>query len=76
MIRKSHKKNRGKSSILKGQEIPYCDFCGQKRHIETTCRINQKATASARKEIKERRNQWKKEKAEKSQTFAAAATAS
>jgi hypothetical protein len=29
---KSHKKNRGKSSILKGQEIPSCDFCGQKGH--------------------------------------------
>jgi hypothetical protein len=26
----SLKKNRGKSSILKGQEIPSCDFCGQK----------------------------------------------
>jgi hypothetical protein len=25
---KSHKKKRGKSSILKGQEIPSCDFCG------------------------------------------------
>jgi hypothetical protein len=25
---KSHKKNGGKSSILKGQEIPSCDFCG------------------------------------------------
>jgi hypothetical protein len=29
---KSHKKIRGKSSILKGQEIPSCDFCGQKGH--------------------------------------------
>jgi hypothetical protein len=73
---KSHKKNRGKSSILKGQEIPSCDFCGRKGHTETTCRIKQKAMASARKETKDRGNQWKKEKAEKTQTFAAAATAS
>jgi hypothetical protein len=29
---KSHKKNRGKSFILKGQEIPSCDFCGRKGH--------------------------------------------
>jgi hypothetical protein len=46
---KSHKKNREKSSILKGQEIPSCDFCGRKGHTETTCRIKQKAMASARK---------------------------
>jgi hypothetical protein len=26
---KSHKKNGEKSSILKGQEIPSCDFCGR-----------------------------------------------
>jgi hypothetical protein len=62
---KSHKKNRGKSSILKGQEIPSCDFCGQKGHTETTCRMKQKAMASARKETKDRGNQCKKEKSEK-----------
>jgi hypothetical protein len=71
---KSHKKNRGKSSILKGQEIPSCDFCGQKGQTETTCRTKQKAMAS--KETKDRGNQWKKENAEKSQAFDAAAAAS
>jgi hypothetical protein len=43
---KSHKKNRGKSSILKGQEIPSCDFCGRKGHTETACRIKQKAKSN------------------------------
>jgi hypothetical protein len=59
----SHKKNRGKSSILKGKEIPSCDFCGRKGHPETTCLIKQKAMASARKDTKYRGNQWEKEKA-------------
>jgi hypothetical protein len=36
------KKNRGKYSILKGQEIPSCDFCGRKGHTETTYQIKQK----------------------------------
>jgi hypothetical protein len=54
---KSHKKNRGKSSILKGQEIPSCDFCGRKGHTETTCCMKQKV-ASARKETKDRGIQW------------------
>jgi hypothetical protein len=73
---KSHKKNRGKSSIVKGQEIPSCDFCGQKGHIETTCRMKQKAMAPARKETKDRSNQWKMKKAEKAQTFATTAAVS
>jgi hypothetical protein len=60
---KSHRKNRGKSSILKGQEIPSCDFCERKWHTETTCSIKQKAMASARKETKDRGNQWGNEKA-------------
>jgi hypothetical protein len=38
--------------------------------------MKQKAMASARKETKDRGNQWKKEKSQKAQTFAAAATAS
>jgi hypothetical protein len=73
---KSHKKNGGKSSILKGQEIPSCDFCGRKGHTETACRIKQKAMASAKKDTKDRSTQWKKDKAKKSQTFAAAAASS
>jgi hypothetical protein len=32
---KNHKKNGGKTSILKGQELPSCDFCGIKGHTET-----------------------------------------
>jgi hypothetical protein len=51
---KSHKENRGKYAILNGQEIPSCDFCGRKGHTETTCRIKQKAMASARKETKDK----------------------
>jgi hypothetical protein len=30
-----HKKNGGKSSILKGQDVPSCDFCGRKYNNET-----------------------------------------
>jgi hypothetical protein len=70
----NHKKNRDRSSILKGQEIPPCDFCGRKGHTETTCRIKNKAMASAKKNNKEKNAQWKKEKAEKAQTFAATAS--
>jgi hypothetical protein len=73
---KNHKKNRGKYSILKGQEIPSCDFYGRKGYTESTCRMKQKAMASARKETKYRVNQWKKEKSEKAQAFATAAAAS
>jgi hypothetical protein len=29
---KNHKKSEGKTSILKGQELPSCDFCGRKCH--------------------------------------------
>jgi hypothetical protein len=32
---KNHKNNRDRSSILKGQEVPSCDFCGRKGHTET-----------------------------------------
>jgi hypothetical protein len=28
----NHKKNRDRNSILKGQDIPICDFCGRKGH--------------------------------------------
>jgi hypothetical protein len=44
---KNNKKNGGKSSILKDQEVPSCDFCGRKGHTETACRIKNKAMASA-----------------------------
>jgi hypothetical protein len=57
---KGHKKNGGKSSILKGQEIPSCDFCGRKGHTETAYRIKQKAMASAKKDTKDRSNRWEK----------------
>jgi ribosomal protein L15 len=70
----NHKKNRDRSSIFKGEEIPSCDFCGRKGHTETTCRIKNKAMASARKNTKDKNAQWKKEKAEKAQSFAAAAS--
>jgi hypothetical protein len=53
---------------LKGQEIPSCDFYG----TETACRVEQKAMASAKNDTKDRITQWKKDKAEKSQAFAAA----
>jgi hypothetical protein len=62
---KHHKKSGGKTSILKGQELQSCDFCGRKGHTETACRINQKAMASAKKETKDRSTQRKKYKAEK-----------
>jgi hypothetical protein len=32
---KNHKKSGGKSSLLKGQELPSCNFCGRKGHTET-----------------------------------------
>jgi hypothetical protein len=70
----NHKKNRDRSSILKGQEIPSCDFCGRKGHTETACRVKNKAMASAKKNTKDRSSQWKKDKAEKSQSFATAAS--
>jgi hypothetical protein len=73
---KNHKKGGGKSSILKGQDLPSCDFCSRKGHAETACRIKQKAMASAKKDNKDRSAKWKKDKAEKSQSFAAAASAS
>jgi hypothetical protein len=70
----NRKKNRDRSSILKGQKIPTCDFCGCKGHTEPACRIKNKAMASARKDTKNSNAQWKKERSEKSQTFAAAAS--
>jgi hypothetical protein len=73
---KDHKKSGGKSSILKGQELPSCDFCGRKGHTETACRIKQKAMAYDKKDTKDRSTQCKKDKAEKSQAFAAAAASS
>jgi hypothetical protein len=60
---KHHKKSGGKTSILKDQELPSCDFCGRKFHTETVCRIKQKAMASAKKYTKDRSAQWKKDKA-------------
>jgi hypothetical protein len=73
---KSHKKSGGKSSILKGQDLPSCDFCGRKVHTETACRIKQKATASTEKYTKDRTAEWKMYKAEKYQSFPAEASAS
>jgi hypothetical protein len=70
---KTHKKSGGKSSILKRQDLPSCDFCGRKGHTETACHIKQKAMAAAKKDTKDRRDQWEKNKAEKAQSFAAAA---
>jgi hypothetical protein len=49
-----HKNNRDRSSILKGQEIPSCDFCGRKGHTETACRMKQKTMASAKKDTQDR----------------------
>jgi hypothetical protein len=73
---KNHKKSGGKTSILKGQELPSCDFCGKKGHTETACRIKQKEMASAKKDTKDRITQCKKYKAEKYQAFSAAAASS
>jgi hypothetical protein len=61
---------------LKGQDLPSCDFCGRKGHTETACRVKQKAMASAKKDNKDIIVQWKKDKAEKAQAFAAAASTS
>jgi hypothetical protein len=69
-------KSGGKTSILKGQELPSYDFCGRKGHTKTACRVKQKAMASAKKDTKDRSAQWKKDKAEKAQDFAAAAASS
>jgi hypothetical protein len=44
---KNHNKIGVKTSILKGQELSSCDFCGRKGHTKTACRIKQKAMASA-----------------------------
>jgi hypothetical protein len=73
---KNHKKSGGKTSILKGQEVPSYDFCGRKGHTKTACRIKQKTMTSAKKDTKYRSAQWKKDKAEKAQAFAAAASTS
>jgi hypothetical protein len=56
--------------------LPSCDFCGRKGHTKTACRVKKKAMASAKKGTKDRIAQWKKDKAEKSQAFAAAASTS
>jgi hypothetical protein len=72
---KSHKRNGEKSSILKGQEIPSCAFCGRKGHTEIACLIKKKQWPLL-KRAKDRSNQWKKDKAEKAQAFSADATAS
>jgi ribosome-binding protein aMBF1 (putative translation factor) len=61
---------------LKGQNLPSCDFCGRNGHTKTACRIKQKAMASAKNYTKDRSAQWEKDKAEKSQSFAATASAS
>jgi hypothetical protein len=61
---------------LEGQELPSCDFFGRKGHTETVCRIKQKTMASDKKDTKDRSAQWKKDKAEKAQAFAAAASSS
>jgi hypothetical protein len=73
---KNKKKSKDKKSILKGQELPSCDFCGRKGHTATAFRINQKAMASAKKDTKDRSAQWKKYKAEKAQAFSAAPSTS
>jgi hypothetical protein len=49
---KIHKKSGGKSSILKGQDLSSCDFCGRKRHTKTACRIKQKEMASAKRALR------------------------
>jgi hypothetical protein len=56
--------------------LPSCDLCGREGHTETACHIKQKAMASAKKDTKDRSAQWKKDKSEKSQAFAAAAASS
>jgi hypothetical protein len=67
---KNHKKSGGKSSTLKGQELPSFDFCWRKGHTKTACRIKQKAIASPKKYNKDRSTQWEKDRAEKAQAFA------
>jgi hypothetical protein len=56
--------------------LPSCDFCGRKGHTKTTCRIKQKSTAYAKKDTKDRSAHWKKDTAEKAQSFSAAASTS
>jgi hypothetical protein len=73
---KNHKKGGGKSSILKRQDLPCCDFCGRKGHTETACQLKQKAMASAEKDIKDTSAQCEKDKAEKAHNFSSAASAS
>jgi hypothetical protein len=60
---------------MKGQEVPSCDFCGKTDHTESACHSKAKAMESAKKETKERNAQWKKEKAEKAISLAAASSA-
>jgi hypothetical protein len=59
---KNHKNSGGITSILKGQELPSCDFCCRKGHTKTACRIKQKEMAYAKKDTKDRSAQWKKDK--------------
>jgi hypothetical protein len=65
-----------KTYILKGQDVPYCDFCGRKGHPQTSCRIKAKDMASAKKETNDKSAHSKKENAEKAQSFAGTASAS
>jgi hypothetical protein len=59
----NHKKSGVKTSILKGQELTSCDFCGRKGHTEKACPVKQKAMASSKRDTKDRSAQWKKHKA-------------
>jgi hypothetical protein len=46
---KNHKKGGGKSSILEGQDLASCHFCGRKGHRETAYRIKVKSMASGKR---------------------------
>jgi hypothetical protein len=62
--------------MLEDQARPTCDLCGKVGYSEVALRSKTKAMASAKKDTEDRNAQWKKEKAEESQSFAATATAS
>jgi hypothetical protein len=65
----NQKRSGGKSSILKGQDGPSCNFCGIQGHAEPACRMKAKAMATAKKYTIDRNALWKKEKAEQLNIF-------
>jgi hypothetical protein len=52
-----------------------CSFCGNIGHVENICRARERAMKEAKQTTKDKAQKWKKDKLEKSQSFATAAAA-